>query len=722
MNEGNAGSTHNPKRVMVVDDSAVMRRLIQAIVEREPAFVVVGTASNGREALDRLAALQPDLITMDVEMPVMDGLTALKKIMSEHSVPVVMLSSYTEEGSTFAFDALALGAADFFHKDMLFNQPPNPLFVDEFLMRCKAALGSQSTRRIKERWDGIDRIMQLFIGFMANCMDEQIKVSDALLNVVNKLKGMIYAFKEEDGRFIYTRYAGGMLERSGMTSSQMIGADLESLFPPEASAFFSTLYRRAWDGEDSVFYEFEWKRSVIQGVFQPIRRNGTVVEVCGLALDLTEQKRLKDQLNTLNMHDPLTGLPHRRYVREAMDGFVSEHSCFSVFYINLDQFKIANDTLGHEVGDKLLQLMARRMKTFARKNTIVFRAGGDEFVVLAAELPREDEQRLSEQMLLALGHPVRIDNHDIQMSASVGVSRFPDDHRDPEHLSRYAHIAMDHAKSLGGNRFQPFEPSFQEKIQLRMTIERHLRKAVEREGFSLHYQPQIDTLEGRIVGFECLIRWNNPELGRVSPATFIPIAEETGLIYGIGEWALREGCRQNKKWQDEDLIRVPVAVNLSPSQFYDQKLKERIESVLAETGLDAQYLVLEITEGMTMHVQGAIAALKDLKALGVSIAIDDFGIGYSALSYLKEFPIDKLKIDQSFVRGMKDHPINASIIHSIQSMASCLGLEVITEGVETEEQVSMLGELGCRMMQGYLFGYPIEAAQVPGLARNYGRT
>ncbi|MFC5405302.1 EAL domain-containing protein [Cohnella soli] len=719
MIEANARSAGYPKKVMVVDDSAVMRRLVQAILEKDPAFVVVATASNGQEALDRLAELQLDLITLDVEMPVMDGLTALQKMMSDYTVPVVMLSSYTNEGSTFAFDALAMGAADFFHKDMLFIQPPNPLFVDEFLMRCKAAPGSQTPWRIKERWDGIDGIMQLFIGFMASCTDEQVVVSDSLLQVVNKLNGMIYAFKEENGRFNHTKYAGEMLKKLGISTSRVIGEGLESFYPAEITGFISTLYRRAWDGEDSVFYEFEWKESVIQGVFQPIRQNGTVVEVCGLALDMTEQKRLKDQLNLLNMHDPLTGLPHRRYVREAMDEFVASRDSFSVFFINLDHFKIANDTLGHEVGDKVLQLTARRLKTFDRDNTVIFRAGGDEFVVLAADLTKEAEARLSEQMRLALGHPVRIDNHDVQMSASIGICRFPDDHQDPEHLSRYAHIAMDHAKSLGGNCCQTFEPSFQEKMQLRMTIERHLRKAIELNELSLHYQPQIDTLNGRIVGFECLVRWDNSELGRVSPATFIPVAEETGLIYDIGEWALREGCLQNKRWQDEGIIHVPVAVNLSPSQFYDQKLKERIESVLAETGLDPAYLVLEITEGMTMHVQGSIAALKDLKALGVSIAIDDFGIGYSSLSYLKEFPIDKLKIDQSFVRGMKDHPINTAIVHAVQSMASCLGLDVIAEGVETEEQVEMLTELGCRTMQGYLFSFPIVAAQVPELSRNY---
>ncbi|QHW34164.1 EAL domain-containing protein [Paenibacillus rhizovicinus] len=702
------------KRVLVVDDSAVMRTLIQSILEQDPQFLVVGTASNGQEAIERIAELLPDLVTMDVEMPVMDGVSALQYIMAENPVPVIVLSTHTEEGTAIAFEALALGAADFFHKDKLFGESAERQSVEEFLMRCKAALGTRLFWRLRERWDGIGRTLRQMIGFMVDCYNKEASVTASLNRAIDKLSGLAITLKrDEAGNYYYAACSGSFTNRFGFLDSYLVGKRTDDLFTGDFLERLLELYRRAWSGEEYVSYELEWRGIAVQGILQPVKQDGRVVEVYGILIDLTEQKRLKDQVEYISNHDSLTGLPDRRQMPGAMEELAALGSPFAVLCINLDQFKLVTDTFGHEVGDRLLILVARRLKSFAREQSVLFRAGNDEFILLTLDTTIEAAEHLGTQILRSLRHPVRIDGHEIHMSSSIGICLCPDDLQQHENLLRYAHIAMTKAKEGGGNRCQSFEPSFHEQIQRRITIEHNLRKAIERKEFVLHYQPQIDTRTNRVIGLESLIRWESPEFGRISPAEFIPVAEESELIYLIGEWALREACHQNARWQEEGRFHVPIAVNLSSRQFYDQKLKEGIEAILTETGMDPQYLVLEITESMTMHVQKALSALRSLKSLGVHVAMDDFGTGYSSLAYLKEFPIDKLKIDQSFVKGIRHHPANASIVSAIISMAASLNLEIIAEGVETMEQLVFLGGQGCGVMQGYWFSHPLEANRVP---------
>lgn len=708
------------KKVLVVDDSAVMRTLIQTILEQDEQFEVAGTAANGLEAIERVAELRPDLVTMDVEMPVMDGIAALERIMAEHPVPVIVLSTHTEEGTAIAFEALALGAADFVPKNKLFGEASEPQAVDEFLMRCKAALGTRLFWRLKERFDGTDRMLRSFIGFMIDCIGKDAAVTASLNRVIDKLNGLMFSLgKDEEDRFYFAACSGTLVNRFGLVDTEMAGRRVHDAFIGDFPGQLSDLIRRAWNGEENVGFEVQCRGAVFQGMLQPLIQNGRVEEVYGVVIDLTEQQQLKDQVDYISNHDSLTGLPVRRQIPGVMGEFAARRSPFAVLCISLDQFKLVNDTFGHEVGDRLLILMARRLKSFAREPSVLFRSGNDEFVLLVPDMTIEAAEQLGLQILRSLRHPVRIDGHEIHLPSSIGICLCPDDLQEHENVLRYAHIAMAKAKEDGGNRCQLFEPSFHEQIQRRITIEQNLRKAIERKEFVLHYQPQIDTRTNRVIGLESLIRWESPEFGRISPAEFIPVAEETELIYMIGEWALREACRQNARWLEAGLFRVPVAVNLSSRQFYDQRLKENIEAVLAETGLDPQYLVLEITESMTMHVQKALPALHSLKSLGLLVAMDDFGTGYSSLAYLKEFPIDKLKIDQSFVKGIRHHPANASIIGAIISMAASLNLETIAEGVETMEQLVFLGGQGCGVMQGYWFSHPLEAEQVPAFIARF---
>lgn len=382
---------------------------------------------------------------------------------------------------------------------------------------------------------------------------------------------------------------------------------------------------------------------------------------------------MEERIRYLIHHDPLTGLPNRHGLSKWIEDAIAQKERFAVVFVNLDHFKLANETLGHDTGDRILQVMARRLKnSTAIKDVSVFRVGSDEFIGLVKHHSLADLEGFAHTIVQSINQPIRIQDHEIYMSPSIGISQYPQDDIDPDNLIRYADIAMEYAKELGGNQVQYFNSQIYAKIERRIKIEKHLRKALEKNEFILVYQPQVNLLENQIVGFESLIRWESPELGRVSPLEFILIAEETGLIYPIGKWVLKEACSQNKSWQELGFPKVSMAVNLSSKQFYDQSLKEQINSILQETGLEPQYLELEITESMTMDVQVALTTLNSFRNMGLKIAMDDFGTGYSSLSYLKEFPIHHLKIDQSFVKDISVNPTNAAIVNTIMILLSTI--------------------------------------------------
>ncbi|MDF2647503.1 MAG: hypothetical protein K0Q73_3308 [Paenibacillus sp.] len=420
--------------------------------------------------------------------------------------------------------------------------------------------------------------------------------------------------------------------------------------------------------------------------------------------------------------DSLTGLPNRQFLgvlmHQTIEMAIKEKKQAALFSINLDHFKLVNDTLGHEAGDRVLQVVARRLRMCAKGKSHVARVGGDEFVYLT--MGAIDDQQLaglSEQIQCVINQPFVVCGEEMNMTVSIGISQFPQDSQEVETLMKNADIAMNFSKDQGRNTFHFYNPRLNSLLHKRMQIEKYLRKAIERDEFIVHFQPQVDVQTLQVVGMECLIRWESPELGRVSPVDFIPIAEETGLIIRIGEWVMKKACQCNKAWQEAGLPKMIVTVNLSSRQFFDKKLEEMIQRVLNETGLSPEFLELEITESMTMAVEVALSTLNSLKKLGLKIAIDDFGTGYSSLSYLKKLPIDKLKIDQSFVKEISTNSIDAGIVSTIITMARNLNLKVIAEGVETEEALSLLKDYGCDTVQGYLFSPPIGAGQVEGMIR-----
>jgi diguanylate cyclase (GGDEF)-like protein len=436
--------------------------------------------------------------------------------------------------------------------------------------------------------------------------------------------------------------------------------------------------------------------------------------------EMTMRRQTEEKLRVVATHDPLTALPNRTLLHERLSHALAKAQRhdrqLAALFIGLDRFKSINDTLGHEAGDALLQDAARRLYDCLRETDTMARQGGDEFVVLMDELgDREPIARVSQRILDAVGRPFTLDGRDLHISASIGISVYPDDGRT---LLRNADIAMHRAKEKGGNSYQYYSAQLDNHSVERLALESGLRRALERDELSLHYQPKVNIASGQISGMEALLRWQHPELGAVSPARFIPIAEETGLIVPIGAWVLKTACAQTREWQRRGVRRFAVAVNLSPRQFAADNLLDDIRSALAESGLAPQDLEVEITESMVMNnPDQAIDVLRQVKALGVSVAIDDFGIGYSSLAYLKRFPIDTVKVDRSFVEDIPADENSMAIAQAVIAMAHNLRLKVVAEGVESEGQLSFLRGEGCDDIQGFYFCEARAASAIAAMMR-----
>lgn len=439
--------------------------------------------------------------------------------------------------------------------------------------------------------------------------------------------------------------------------------------------------------------------------------------------DIAERKRYEEQLEFQANHDELTNLPNRNLlndrIRQALLMSQRSHSEVAVFFIDLDNFKVINDSLGHNIGDMLLKIAAERLAGCVRAGDTVARQGGDEFVIVIADkFITEHATLVAGKINELMSQIFCFDEHELGVTCSIGISTFPRDGDNVQVLIKNAEVAMYRAKEQGRNTFQFFTGEMNTRLLARMTMEKYLRRALERDELLVYYQPKVNLKSGRITSMEALVRWQHPEMGLVSPVNFIPLAEETGLIEPIGEWVLRTACKQNKAWQNAGFAPLTVAVNLSVRQFRQQDIVGLIGKLLLETGIDPRYLELEITESIVMQdVDRVTTILKDLKGLGTSLAMDDFGTGYSSLGYLTRFPFDKLKIDQSFVRHITSDPENAAIAKTVIAMAHSLHLKVIAEGVETEGQLNYLRSHGCDEIQGYYFSRPVPALEFEQLLR-----
>jgi diguanylate cyclase (GGDEF)-like protein/PAS domain S-box-containing protein len=476
----------------------------------------------------------------------------------------------------------------------------------------------------------------------------------------------------------------------------------------ELSGFESRVYRKNGD----TIWISENARAVFDDEGRVLHYEGTVEDITERRLS---QARIEQQAN----YDSLTGLANRSLLNDRLQQAIYSAASYgarlAVVFVDLDRFKYINDTLGHDVGDRLLQVMAERLTSTVAESDTVARLGGDEFVLLLhGQAGPDTVATVLEQLLPKIAAPLRYGQSDLEVTCSIGVALYPDDGSDPATLLKHADSAMYRAKEQGRNNFQFFTEDLNRAIKERFDLESQLRRALERGQFELHYQPRVDLATRRIIGAEALLRWHLPGRGMVSPATFIPVAEEIGLIGQISDWVLATACAQNKRWFDAGLPCV-VSVNISPQQFRGDGLVPSIAGALSEAGLDPSLLEVEITESTVMHAgERMVEMLHAIKKFGVHIAVDDFGTGYSSLSYLKRFPVDRLKIDRSFVQHIADVD-DAVIVRAIIALGHNLGLKVLAEGVETEEQIEFLRANGCDELQGYYVSKPVSAWQMTKL-------
>ena len=521
------------------------------------------------------------------------------------------------------------------------------------------------------------------------------------------------------------------VESTGYPRSEIIGQDTRILRP---------------DTEDDTPYELMWEAAQHgrkwQGEFQTRRRDGSqfwervlmsplkdadgrVMSCVVIKEDITEREEARQRIEQLAFHDALTGLPNRLLLRDRfgrVQALASRmHSRVAMMYLDLDRFKTINDSLGHPIGDILLQDVVARLKTCVRESDTISRQGGDEFIILLGDVRDGDAvSRVADKIHQRMAEPFEVEGHLLSTSFSIGVALFPDDGEDFDLLLQKADTAMYHAKEAGRNAHRFFTEQMNEKAVERLQLETRLRMALENKEFVLHYQPQIDLCSGAIIGVEALIRWRCPEGELISPGRFIPVAEESGLIVPIGNWVLGEACRQTREWQKAGLAPFVVAVNLSAAQFRRHDLINNVINALVLSDLDSQWLELELTESiMIRDAEATLDTVRRLKALGVKLSVDDFGTGYSSLAYLKRFAVDKLKIDQSFVRDLVGDPEDAAIVRAIIQMAHSLKLKTIAEGVESEAQSELLREFQCDEIQGYWLTRPMPADELADFIRNY---
>jgi diguanylate cyclase (GGDEF)-like protein/PAS domain S-box-containing protein len=527
---------------------------------------------------------------------------------------------------------------------------------------------------------------------------------------------------------LFNYFNKAWLDFTGRVLEQELGNGWVDGVHPDDSQRCLDVYMSSFDRREKFSMDYRLRR--YDGEYRWIRDDGCprytsegeFIGYIGYCLDITGRKQDEDLIQRLAHFDVLTGLPNRvlftDHINHALSMAQRSQGQLAVLFLDLDHFKNVNDTLGHRIGDALLIEVAKRLKSAMREGDTASRLGGDEFILVLPGTDVNGAVHVAEKLLETVAQLCRIEQHELVITPSIGVAMYPDDGEDFDTLSKCADVAMYRAKHDGRNNYRFFTPEMQTHSVRTLQLENALRYALERDEFSLHYQPQISMQDGRIIGAEALLRWQHPRLGMVSPAEFIPIAESSGQILQIGEWVLRTAAHQMKSWMDSGLEPVIIGVNLSAVQFRNPNLPELVTQILDSVKLPPQYLELELTEGVAMDDPlGAIAVMDSLHERGIRMSIDGFGTGYSSLSYLKRFRVYKLKIDQSFVRDITDDPEDKAIVSAIISLASSLGLQTIAEGVETEGQLAFLREQGCNEVQGYYFSKPLPAEKFEAFVR-----
>jgi len=676
-------------RILLVEDNAGDARLLREMLN-EPASCKYDLKHHEsmEKAVTHLVANPVDIVLLDLGLPDAQGLGAVRRARAAAPrIPLVVLTGLDDE--SLAAQALQEGAQDYLIKGQIETRG---------LLR---ALRYAIERKIMEEALFVEKERAQVT---LNCIGDAVVCTGisgniTFLNLVaEKMTG--WSRQEAGGRPM-----GEVFRIMDATSRETTTNPMEMAVGENRTVHLPSnciLIRR--DG-------FEIP---IEDCVSPIHdREGRATGAVIVFRDVSAARAMALEMTHSAQHDFLTGLPNRVLLNDRVNQSIAlaprHMKKVAVLFLDLDGFKHINDSLGHPIGDKLLQSIAKRLVGCVRGSDTVSRQGGDEFVVLLSEVERsEDAAITARRMLQAVAEAHSINQHDLHVTTSIGVSVYPDDGLDAEMLIKNADTAMYQAKENGRQSYQFFKPAMNVRAVERQSIEESLRSALERQEFALHYQPKINLRTGAITGAEALIRWTHPIRGPISPAQFIPVAEDCGLIRPIGNWVLREACKQARAWVDAGLPLATMAVNISAMEFRDENFLEGVFAILKDTGLDPRFLELELTESVLMkRAESTESILKTLRARGVQLAVDDFGTGYSSLSYLRKFPVDALKIDQSFVRQITTAPDETTIVTAVISMGRSLKLRVVAEGVETQEELAFLQAHQCDEAQGYYFSRPV---------------
>ncbi|HWO39824.1 MAG TPA: EAL domain-containing protein [Candidatus Acidoferrum sp.] len=688
------------KLLLLVEDNPGDARLLREMLNEAGAHETEMTqAESMREAEWHLTRGSFDIALLDLGLPDAHGLEAVRRARAvAPRVPLVVLTGLDDE--SLATRALQEGAQDYLIKGQI--ETRGLLRALRYAIERKAM--EETLFVVKER----AQVTLNCIGDAVVCTDTAGNIT--FLNLVaEKMTG--WPWKEALGRPMAEVFRILDAVTRETTPSPM----------DTAMAQNKTVHLPA----NCILIGRDGFETPIEDSVAPIHdREGKATGAVIVFRDVSGARAMARQMTYSAQHDFLTGLPNRMLLNDRVNqaiGFAPRHDKkVAVLFLDLDGFKHINDSLGHPIGDKLLQSIAKRLVDCVRSSDTVSRQGGDEFVVLLSEMEQSEDAAISAMRVLqAVADAHTIDQHDLHVTASIGVSVFPDDGKDAETLIKNADTAMYQAKENGRQSYQYFKPAMNVRAVERQFIEENLRRALERQEFALHYQPKIDLRTGKISGAEALIRWTHPVRGPVPPAQFIPVAEDCGLILPIGHWVLREACKQAQAWVEAGLPMARMAVNISSMEFRDDNFLESVFAALSETSLEPKLLELELTESVLMkRAESAASVLKTLRARGVQIAVDDFGTGYSSLSYLRKFPIDALKIDQSFVRQITSTPDDTTIVTAVISMGRSLKLRVVAEGVETQKELAFLQARQCDEAQGYYFSRPVLPQQFAKLLKS----
>ena len=708
--ENNMGDNPYTENVLIVDDEINHLNSLSELIKRENYNVKL--ANSADEAINILGTDAIDLLLLDLNMPDKDGVEVMKHINNNDiNTTVIVVSGET----TFeaAENALKYGAYDYIRK---------PYSIEGLLNVLKNAFK-------KRHLEYENKAMQLRL----------LKSEHLHRYIVNISPDIVYILNSE-GCFTFINER--MKNTLGYDKSDIIGKHYSSIvygddleiakytFNERRTGKRATvnveLRLKCKDGMGIRTFDTRLLPTMINsfGIYKSMDGNEKFVGTYGIARDVTEKKKSEKIIHFQAYHDNLTRLPNRTLLRDRLVQAISHAKRYnhklSVMFLDLDRFKNINDTLGHMVGDKLLQAVAERLKKCLREADTLARIGGDEFTILLPEIQdRHDSEIIAQKIIDTLKTPFDLGETEIHVTTSIGIANYPGDGETIESLLKHADIAMYAIKNKGKDGYQFYTENMHDEVSAHLALENDLRRAITNNQFRLHYQPQVDANTHEIIALEALIRWDHPERGTIMPSEFISFCEETGLIQAIGDWILENVCQDLQVWNKMDFDMPRVAVNMSAKQFNQPDIVDKIKTTLKQYDITGDMLELEITENVLMDdIENVISILNQLSSMGVKIAIDDFGTGYSSLNYLQKLPIDTLKIDRSFVNSMENDEGSRSIIKAVIAMAKGLKLHIISEGVEELGQMEQLKALGCYGMQGFLFSPPISMDSVTDLLVN----